>query len=157
MLKDDTYFMKQAVKEAEKAMAKGEVPIGAVIVREGIIIARGHNLRESKKNALLHAETVAIDKACKKLGGWRLTDTTLYVTVEPCAMCAGAIINSRIPHVVYGTPDVRFGAAGSHLDLFRDYNLNHHVNCSFGIMQEQCLDLMQTFFKSLRIKKTTKN
>ncbi len=157
-MNDDNKFMKAALKEAEKAFAKGEVPIGAVIVKEGKIIAKGHNTRESKKNATHHAEIKAINKACKKLGGWRLCGCTIYVTLEPCVMCAGAIINSRIDMVIYGTKDERFGCCESVVNVF-EMPFNHKPEIVSGVMQEECKNILQTFFKQLRknIKRRKKN
>ena len=145
-------FMKEALKEAKKADAKLEVPIGAVIVKDGKIIARAHNLRETKKNAIAHAEILAIEKACKKLSAWRLNDCDMYVTLEPCAMCAGAILNSRIKNVYIGTTEPRSGAAGSKINLFEDYNFNHKVDYEVGILSAECKSIMQQFFKRLRKK-----
>lgn len=147
----DVYFMRLALKEAEKAAKKGEAPIGAVIVKGGKVISSAHNLREKKKNALYHAEILAIDKACKKLGGWRLPNCTLYVTLEPCPMCAGAIINSRIDRVVFGASDKKAGSAGSVTDLFSlDYN--HKPLCDCGVLAEECGEILTEFFKTLRKK-----
>lgn len=144
-------FMKEALKEAEKAALLGEVPIGCVIVKDGKIISRGRNARETKKNALLHAEIVAIDKACKKLGGWRLWQCEMYVTLEPCPMCCGAIINARIPKVYIGAKDPKGGAMGSILDL-TEFPFNHKVETQFGILEEECRMKLKTFFKNLRKK-----
>lgn len=149
MNKDDGYFMKKALAEAKKAAQKGETPVGAVIVRGDRVIAGGHNLRETKKNALLHAETEAIRKACKKLGGWRLCGCTLYVTLEPCPMCAGAIINARIDRVVIGTADRRFGAMGSVCDLSK-MPFNHSPDVVRGVMEQECADILRHFFRELR-------
>ncbi len=147
----DVYFMHLALKEAEKASKKGEAPIGAVIVQDGKVISAAHNLREKKKNALYHAEILAIDKACKKLGGWRLPRCTLYVTLEPCPMCAGAIINSRIDRVVFGASDKKAGSTGSVVNLFSlDYN--HKPICEGGVLAEECGSVLTNFFKSLRKK-----
>lgn len=145
--------MKEAVRQAKKAAAIGETPIGAVIVRDGEIIARGYNKRETKKNALLHAEIIAIDKACRKLGGWRLPRCDMYVTLEPCSMCAGAIINSRIENVYFGAYDKKSGCAGSAADLFQKGLFNHNVNITGGIMEKECAALLSDFFKKLRNKK----
>ena len=148
----DEHFMALALHEAELAAAEGETPIGAVVVWEDEIVGTGYNLRESEKNALLHAEVVAIDNACKTLGGWRLHKATLYVTVEPCIMCAGAIINARVKRVVYGAPDPRFGAFGSLFDA-NAVGLNHKPEVLGGVMREECEALMQAFFKRLREKR----
>ena len=141
--------MQAALREAEKAAAEGEVPIGCVIVKDGKIVSRGRNARERKKNALLHAETVAIDKACKKLGGWRLWQCEMYVTLEPCPMCCGAIINSRIRKVTVGARDPKAGAMGSVVDLTA-FPFNHKPEIAFGLMEEESKALLQAFFKRLR-------
>ena len=143
-------FMNQALKEAQKAYDKLEVPIGAVIVKDNKIIARAHNLRECKQNAIAHAEILAIQKACKKLNAWRLHDCDIYVTLEPCPMCAGAILNSKIRNVYIGALEPRSGAAGSKINLFEDYNFNHKGNYETGIMEEECIKLLQNFFKDRR-------
>ena len=143
--------MKEALKEAEKAALEGEVPIGCVIVKDGKVISRGRNAREKKKNALLHAEMVAIDKACRKLGGWRLWQCEMYVTLEPCPMCCGAIINARIPKVYIGAKDPKGGAMGSILDL-TEFPFNHKVDTQFGILEEECREKLKTFFQNLRKK-----
>lgn len=141
--------MSEALAEARLAAEKDEVPVGAVVVRGGEIIARAHNLRETEKNALMHAETMAVDAACRALGGWRLPGCTLYVTLEPCPMCAGAIVNSRIERVVFGAYDRRAGAFGSVLDL-NAYPLNHKPEIVGGIMEEECRTMLQEFFKKKR-------
>jgi len=147
-------YMKEALKEAKKAYDKLEVPVGAVIVKEGKIIARAHNLKETKYDTTKHAEILAIQKASKKLNNWRLIDCDMYVTLEPCSMCAGAIINSRIRKVYIGALDEKTGAAGSVLNLFEDYTFNHKVEIEKGIMQEECETMLKNFFKMLRkIKK----
>ncbi len=146
--------MKDALKEAKKAYDKLEVPVGAVIVKDGKIIARAHNLKETKYDTTKHAEILAIQKASKKLNNWRLIDCEMYVTLEPCSMCAGAIINSRIKKVYIGTLDEKTGAAGSVLNLFEDFTFNHNVEVEKGIMQEECETMLKNFFKMLRkIKK----
>lgn len=145
-------FMKQALKEAKKAEKKLEVPIGVVIVKDNKIIARAHNLRESKQNAIAHAEILAIQKACKKLNSWRLNGCDMYVTLEPCPMCAGAILNSRINKVYIGASEPRSGAVGAKINLFEDYNYNHKVEYDKGILEEECKNVMQKFFKELRKK-----
>ena len=147
------YFMKQALKEAEKAYKKLEVPVGAVIVKDGKIIARGHNQKETKKDTTKHAEIIAIQKASKKLGSWRLIDCEMYVTLEPCSMCAGAIINSRIKKIYIGTKDEKTGAVGSVLNLLEDYKFNHKVEIESGIMQKECEKILKDFFKELRKSK----
>ena len=146
--------MKEALKEAKKAYDKLEVPVGAVIVKEGKIIARAHNLKETKYDTTKHAEILAIQKASKKLNNWRLIDCDMYVTLEPCSMCAGAIINSRIRKVYIGALDEKTGAAGSVLNLFEDFTFNHNVEVEKGIMQEECETMLKNVFKMLRkIKK----
>ena len=146
---DDLYYMSEALHEACLAAEIDEVPVGAVIVRDGNIIARAHNLRETEKNALCHSETLCGDRACRALGGWRLPGCTLYVTMEPCPMCAGAIVNSRIERVVFGAFDYRAGAFGSVLDL-NAYPLNHKPEIVGGVMEEECRSLLQSFFKRKR-------
>lgn len=143
-------FMKEALKEAEKAYNKEEVPIGAVIVKDNKIIARAHNLRESKKQACAHAEILVIEKACKKLDAWRLENCDLYVTLEPCVMCAGAIINSRIRKLYIGAMDEKGGAVGSKINLLEDIKLNHVVEVEYGICKEECSKILKDFFKELR-------
>ena len=145
--------MKEALKEAEKAYKKLEVPVGAVIVKDGKIIARGHNQKETKTDTTKHAEIIAIQKASKKLKAWRLLDCEMYVTLEPCAMCAGAIINSRIKKVYIGTKDNKTGAVGSVLNLFEDFTFNHKVESEIGLMQEECEKILKQFFKELRLSK----
>ncbi len=152
MNNDVEYFMKEALKEAKKAYKKLEVPIGAVIVRDGKIIARAHNLRESKKNALAHAEILAINKACKKLEAWRLLDCDMYVTLEPCTMCAGAILNARIRKLYVAVLEPKTGAVGSKYNLFEDYIFNHKVDVQTGICEEEARKLLKDFFKELREK-----
>lgn len=147
----DIIFMKSAVKEAEKASSEGEVPVGAVIVKDGKIIAEGRNRREKGKNALYHAEIEAIDNACKALGGWRLPGCTLYVTLEPCPMCAGAIINSRIERVVYGAKDYKAGSAESVINLFA-LPYNHKPEIIGGVLENECGEMLSSFFKTLRKK-----
>ena len=148
---DDRYYMEQALALAREAAAEGEVPVGCVIVRGDEIVGRGKNHRETGRTALGHAEIQAISQACEALGGWRLWECTLYVTLEPCPMCAGAIINARIPRVVYGASDVKCGAARSVCSLF-DMKFNHHPRVECGIMEEQCAALLTEFFQKLRIE-----
>ena len=151
------YYMEQALKEAEKAYKKLEVPVGAVIVKDGKIIARGYNQKEKKKDTTKHAEIIAIQKASKKLKSWRLTDCEMYVTLEPCTMCAGAIINSRIKKIYIGAMDEKTGVAGSVLNIFEDYTFNHKVEIEKGIKKEECENILKQFFKELRkIKKRRK-
>ena len=147
-------FMKAALKEAKKAYEKLEVPVGAVIVKDGKIIARAHNLKETKYDTTKHAEILAIQKASKKLNSWRLIDCEMYVTLEPCSMCAGALINSRIKKVYIGASDQKTGAVGSVFNLLEDYTFNHKVEYEKGVMQEECENILKEFFKELRkIKK----
>ena len=143
-------FMKEALKEAQKAYNKLEIPVGAVIVKDGKVIARAHNQKETKCDTTKHAEILAIQKASKKLKSWRLLDCEMYVTLEPCTMCAGAIINSRIKKVYIGTMDQKTGAVGSVLNLFQDYTFNHKVEYEAGIMQKECEQILKQFFKELR-------
>ncbi len=147
---NDKYYMDMALKEARQAFFEGEVPIGAVVVDDnGEVIAKAHNRRENDKSAVLHAELSAIDAACRKLGGWRLHKCTLYVTLEPCPMCGGAIINSRIKRVVYGAKDAKAGAFGSVLNL-NSYPLNHKTEITYGVGEKESLWLMGEFFKKIR-------
>lgn len=147
---EDSVFMDQALALAREAAAEGEVPVGCVIVRHGSVVGRGRNRRETAKNALGHAEIEAIADACRNLGGWRLWDCTLYVTLEPCPMCAGAIINARIPRVVYGAADQKAGSCGSVCDLFAmDYN--HRPTVVSGVREEECAELLSEFFRTLRL------
>lgn len=152
MQKNHEYYMKCALKRARKAFGEGETPVGAVIVRDGKIIASGRNKRETKKNALCHAEIEAINKACKKLSGWRLLGCDMYVTLEPCCMCAGAIINSRIENVYFGAYDKKAGSFGSIVNL-SEFPYNHKVNAVGGICEKQCADILSEFFKELRKSK----
>lgn len=146
----DEKFMYEALRQARKAAKLGEMPVGAVIVRDGEIISRAYNKRETKKNALLHAEITAIDKACKKLGGWRLPKCEMYVTLEPCPMCAGAILNARIEKVYFGAYDEKSGCAGSKLNLL-DMNLcNFKTESTGGVMQSECVGIIKEFFGKLR-------
>lgn len=149
----DESFMKQAVKQAKKAYDKLETPIGCVIVHEDKIIARGYNKRNMKKNTLAHAEILAINKASKVLGDWRLEDCTMYVTLEPCPMCAGVIVQARIPRVVIGSMNPKAGCAGSVLNLLQQDGLNHQVEITKGVLAEECSGLMTSFFRELRKKK----
>jgi len=144
--------MKEALKEAKKAYEKDEIPVGAVIVKDGKIIARAHNLREKKQSAVAHAEILAIEKANKKLNSWRLVDCDMYVTLEPCTMCMGAIISSRIRNLYIGTLDPKTGACGSFVDLSK-LKYNHTVNIHKGILKEECEYIIKDFFKNLRKKK----
>ena len=147
-------FMKEALKEAKKAYDKLEVPVGAVIVKDGKIIARAHNLKETKYDTTKHAEILAIQKASKKLNSWRLIDCEMYVTLEPCSMCAGALINSRIKKVYIGASDQKTGAVGSVFNLLEDYTFNHKVEYEKGVLQDECESILKEFFRKLRnIKK----
>ena len=141
--------MKQALARAKNAEKSDEVPIGALIVKDGKIIASGRNMREGKRNALHHAEIIAIDRACKKIGAWRLTGCTLYVTMEPCPMCAGAIVNSRISRVVFGCYDQKAGACGSVYNI-NDYPLNHKFEVVGGVLENECASILSEFFIKLR-------
>ena len=146
-------FMKQALKEAKKAYNKKEIPVGAVIVKNGEIIARGHNIKEMKNDCTKHAEIIAIQKASKKLDSWRLTDCEMYVTLEPCSMCAGALIQSRIKKIHIGCMDEKTGACGSVLNLLEDYKFNHKIEIEKGILKEECEKIIKDFFKELRKQK----
>ena len=146
----DEKFMKIALEEAKKAAEIGEVPVGAVIVKDGIIISQAHNIREIEKDATAHAEMVAIRKACEALGGWRLIDCEMYVTLEPCLMCSGAILQSRIEKLYIGTMDPKAGAAGSVLNVFEDYWFHHGCEIEKGILQEECSLILKDFFKKKR-------
>ena len=149
-MEETVKYMTEALKEAQKALDMGEVPIGAVMVREGAIIARGHNRRNTAKNPLCHAEIDVINEAAGVVGDWRLEDCVLYVTVEPCPMCAGAIVQARIPKVVFGTRNSKAGCAGSVLDVLNEPKLNHQVEVEEGILQEECSAMMKRFFKRFR-------
>lgn len=143
-------FMKLAMKEAQKAFDKDEVPVGCVIVKEGKVIARGHNVRQKTQNALKHAEMIAIEKACKKVGSWRLEECDLYVTLEPCPMCAGACINARIKNIFFGAYDQKAGCCGTLYDLPSDKRFNHRPNVEGGILKEECAQMLSSFFKNKR-------
>ena len=145
----DELFMREAMRLARLAEEIDEVPVGALVVRGDTVIATAYNTRETSKCATHHAEILAIEEACRALGGWRLPDTTLYVTMEPCAMCAGAIINARIPRVVYGTPDIRFGAFGSKIDLAA-VGMNHTPEIVGGVLLEECREMLTSYFKKKR-------
>lgn len=152
MLKKEK-FMKEAIKQAKKAYDKEEIPVGAVIVKDGKIIARGYNKKEEKKDTTQHAEIIAIQKASRKIGAWRLQDCEMYVTLEPCAMCTGALIQTRLKRVYIGTMDPKTGACGSVLNLLEDYKFNHKVEVETNIMQKECEKILKDFFKYLRSKK----
>ena len=147
MLED---FMRVALEEAKKAYKQGEVPVGAVIVKNGKVISKAHNETRQKKNATAHAEILAIDGACKKLKNERLVDTEMYITLEPCAMCAGAIVQARIPKVIIGTRDFKSGAANTVLNVLENEKLNHRAGFTFGILEKECSEILKTFFKELR-------
>ncbi len=146
-------FMHEALTEAWKAYLIAEVPIGAVVVKDGRIIGRGHNLRESSKDPTAHAEIIAIREAAKYLGGWRLTGCSLYVTIEPCPMCAGAIYQARLDKLVYGAPDLKAGAAGTLYNIPQDDRLNHQMEVIPGVLLDECANIMKSFFKELRNRK----
>ena len=148
----DKEFMKLALDQARLAKDIGEVPIGAVIVRNGQVIASAYNKRETFKNPLAHAEILAINKASERLDSWRLLDCTMYVTIEPCAMCAGAIVNSRIDRLVIGAMDPKMGACGSVVDLVRHEKFNHRVDLVSGVLEDQCSSIMKEFFRELRVR-----
>lgn len=149
----DEQFMREALRQAKKAYAREETPIGCVIVYEGKMIARGYNLRNEKKNALAHAEIRAIHRASKVIGDWRLEDCTMYVTLEPCPMCAGAIVQARMKRVVIGSSNPKAGCAGSVINLLQMDGLNHQVEIQRGVLEEECSQMMSGFFRELRLKK----
>lgn len=150
-------FMQEALKEAQKAYEKLEVPVGCVIVKDGKIIARAYNIKETKFDTTKHAEIIAIQKASKKLKSWRLIDCEMYVTLEPCSMCAGAIINSRIKKLYFGAKDEKTGAVGSVLNLLKDYKFNHNVEIESGLLEDECSYILKQFFRDLRnIRKENK-
>ena len=148
---EDCDYMRQALELAKEAAAEGEVPVGCVIVRADRVVGRGRNRREKDRSALAHAELEAISDACRTLGGWRLWDCTLYVTLEPCPMCAGAIVNARIPRVVFGAADQKCGACGSVCDLF-SMEFNHHPQVEKGVLEEETSALLTEFFRNLRVE-----
>ena len=150
---NDEYYMRLAMEEAKKAEQIGEVPIGAIIVQDGRIIARAHNLRETEQRAIAHAEILAIDEACRATGSWRLERATLYVTLEPCAMCAGAIVLSRIERVVFGASDPKGGCAGTLMNLLQESRFNHQVDVTSGVLASECGSLLSDFFRRLREQK----
>ncbi len=146
------YFMNKAILEAEKAYDMEEVPVGAVVVKDGKIIGKGFNQKESAKDATKHAEILAINEACKTLDTWRLTGCTMYVTLEPCAMCAGALVNSRIENLIIGASDPKTGACGSIFNIVNEEKLNHRVKVKFGVMEDECSTMLKEFFRNLRSK-----
>ena len=156
MLTADEKFMKQAIKQAKKAYAIGEVPIGCVIVHDGKVIGRGYNRRTIDKNTLAHAEIQAVRKACRKMNDWRLEECTMYVTLEPCQMCSGAIVQSRMTKVVIGCMNPKAGCAGSILNLLQMEEFNHQVELEIGVLEEECSQMMKSFFKELRDAKKAK-
>jgi tRNA(adenine34) deaminase len=147
---DDSFFMKEALREAAKAAETDEVPVGAVVVHEGKIIARAHNQREILNDPTAHAEMIALTQAASALEEWRLEGTTLYVTLEPCPMCAGAIVNARIPRLVWGADDPKAGACRSLMNIVQDDRLNHRVECTGGILADECGEILREFFKNKR-------
>lgn len=149
---EDKRWMAEAISEAGKAEALREVPIGAVIVKDGQIIGRGHNLRETNHDPTAHAEMIAIREASEAIGAWRLLDCTLYVTLEPCPMCAGAIVQSRLKRVVYGTADPKAGCAGTLMNLLQEPRFNHETELTSGVLQQECASLLTSFFRKLRGK-----
>ena len=149
VLRDDEYYMREAIALAKLAEEQDEVPVGALIVKDGEILARAYNTRETSKCATHHAEILAIEECCRVMGGWRVPGVTLYVTMEPCAMCAGAIISARIPRVVYGTKDIRFGAFGSALDL-NEVGLNHRPEVVGGVLGDEAREMLTAYFKRKR-------
>lgn len=152
-MNNDQYFMKLAIEEAKRAKEIGEVPIGAVIVINGEVVSTAFNLRERDQRSIAHAEILAIDEACKVLGTWRLEDATLYVTLEPCPMCAGAIVLSRVKRVVYGASDPKGGCAGTLMNLLQEERFNHQVDITNGVEEETCSKLLSDFFRALRERK----
>ena len=153
---EDEKFMKEAIRQAKKAEAIGDVPIGCVIVRDDRIIARGYNKRNKNKTVLAHAELLAMSKACRKAGDWRLEDCTMYITLEPCQMCAGAIVQARIPRVVIGSMPPKAGCGGSILNLLQMKEFNHQVEVTRGVLEEECSEMLSAFFRKLRQKKKEK-
>ncbi|MCR8660428.1 tRNA adenosine(34) deaminase TadA [Paenibacillus endoradicis] len=152
-IREDERWMQEAIAEAKIAEHLGEVPIGAVIVKDGVIIGRGHNLRETLHDPTAHAEIIAIKRASESLDAWRLLNCTLYVTLEPCPMCAGAIVQSRVARVVYGTSDHKAGCAGTLMNLLQEPRFNHETELTSGILQAECAELLKTFFKQLRLRR----
>lgn len=151
---DDRAYMQLALEQAQLAFDLGEVPIGAVLVIDGQVIARAHNRRETWHDATAHAELMVIQEACKTLGRWRLSGATLYVTIEPCTMCAGAMVLARVDRVVYGSPDAKAGAAESLFNVVDNQALNHRLQVTAGVMEEECRDIMKAFFRQRRKKAT---
>lgn len=154
---NDEYYMKLAIEEAKKAQKLGEVPIGAIIVKNNEVIASAHNLRETAQLPTAHAEHIAIERTSKVVGSWRLEECRLYVTLEPCVMCAGAIVMSRIPKVVYGATDPKGGCSGSLMNLLEESQFNHRAEIVKGVLEQECGDLLRNFFRELRLKKSKAN
>lgn len=154
--KNDEHWMGLAIEQAKKAEKIGEVPIGAVLVKDGEVISTGYNLRETEQRAICHAELLAIDEACRRLSTWRLTDCTLYVTLEPCVMCAGAIVMARVDRIVFGAHDPKGGCAGSLMNLLNEERFNHRSEVVTGVRAEECSTLLRDFFRKLREGKKTK-
>lgn len=154
---EQEFFMREALKEAEKAKSMGEVPIGAIVVRDGIIIGRGHNARETTQDATTHAEMQAIRQANKNLENWRLEDAEIFVTLEPCPMCTGALILSRVKKVYYGASDLKAGTAGTLMNLLEDERFNHQAVVEKGLLEEECREMLQSFFRELRKKRKEEN
>lgn len=152
-MSSDEKYMREAIRQAKKAYAKNETPIGCVIVSDSRIIARGYNKRNEKKNTLAHAEIIAIHKASRVVGDWRLEDCTMYVTLEPCPMCAGAIVQARIPRIVIGSMNAKAGCAGSVVNLLHMEGFNHKVEVQTGVLGEECSQMMSGFFRELRLRK----
>ncbi len=150
----DSEFMKVALEEAQQAFSLGEVPVGAILVHEGTIIARGHNQREWQQDPTAHAEMLVIQRAAEQLQSWRILDTTLYITLEPCLMCAGAMLQARIPRLVFGTLDPKAGACGSLFTVHQDSRLNHQIDIRHGIQEESCRNILKEFFQQLRQKQS---
>lgn len=146
----DEHFMRLALEEAARAASRGEVPVGALVVRGDEILARGYNLRETAQDPTAHAELIAVRKAAARIGSWRLCDTTVYVTLEPCPMCAGMLVNSRVPRVVWGANDPKAGAMESLYRIGQDERLNHHIEQTYGVLEEECADVLRQFFRKLR-------
>jgi tRNA(adenine34) deaminase len=153
MEEKDLFFMKLALEEAKKAAEIGEVPIGAVIVKNNQVIAKAHNKRETSQNAIAHAEVLAIQEACRYVGSWRLEGAKLYVTLEPCAMCSGAIVLSRIERVVYGAKDPKGGCAGTLMNLLKEERFNHQCDLTAGVLEQECGQMLTEFFRKIREKK----
>lgn len=153
---NDEYYMRMAIREANKALEKDEVPIGCVIVKDDKIIARGHNMRETKQQSIAHAEIIAIQKACKHIGSWRLEDCTLYVTLEPCPMCSGAILQSRINRVVYGASDPKGGAIHSCMNMYEVNGFNHYPSVTQDVLHDTCSEMLSAFFRIKRQQKRDK-